>query len=321
MTRTTKTLLAAALVLLALVLGVIGGALFVVGRYLGDIERIPMVFASLEESQRPQLTGSARTTTFLLVGTDARAGGQTSGSGAEEADAGARADTIMIARINDRDGVDVLSIPRDSWVDVPGHGMNKINAAYAYGGPTLLVQTVERLTSIRIDHFAVIDFNGFKELTNALGGVEVDVPFASTNLGYTFTEGRQLMDGDEALAYVRQRYGLPGGDFDRMRRQQSYLVGMAAELSESKVFSNPSQVREILGLFSEAVSVDDTLSKGRALVLAARLGGMGVNSGNVHFDTAPISGQGREGEQSVVYLDEEQLGTVWSHLGKSSHVR
>ena len=122
----------------------------------------------------------------------------------------------MIARLNpDRTVAAVASIPRDSWVDIPGHGHDKINAAYSFGGPSLLVATVENLTQIRIDHFAVIDFAGFRSMVDAVGGIDVGIDAPTSSDGVAFHQGVNHLDGRAALAYVRQRYGLIGGDFDR----------------------------------------------------------------------------------------------------------
>src|SRR5919199_180245 len=125
--------------------------------------------------------GTAAPITFLLVGSDTRA----DVAPGELPDA--RSDAIMIARFaGDREHAQVISIPRDSWVDIPGHGMDKINAAYALGGPTLLIQTVEQLTGVRIDHYAAIDFAGLTQVTDDLGGVDVTVPKTTSNGPYTF---------------------------------------------------------------------------------------------------------------------------------------
>ena len=98
--------------------------------------------------------------------------------------------------------------------------MNKINAAYAFGGPSLLIRTVENLTALRIDHFAVVDFAGFRSVVDAVGGIDVGISAATNNDGVDFHQGVNHLDGTQALAYVRQRYGLADGDLDRAQRQQ-----------------------------------------------------------------------------------------------------
>src|SRR3712207_7981132 len=102
-----------------------------------------------------------------------------------------------------------------SWVDIPGHGMDKVNAAYAYGGPALLIRTVEQLTDVRIDHYVAIDFEGLAQVTDDLGGVDVVIAETTSNGPYTFPAGVNHLDGDQARSHLAQRYGQPGGDFDR----------------------------------------------------------------------------------------------------------
>src|SRR6185437_9099672 len=125
-----------------------------------------------------------------------------------------RTDAIMLLHIaGDRRSATVVSIPRDSWVDIPGQGKKKINAAYAIGGPALLVRTIEQLTQIRIDHFAIIDFYGFKSIINAIGGVDVNVARTTTDVFHdTLHKGVNHLNGQQALNYVRERHNLPGGD-------------------------------------------------------------------------------------------------------------
>src|SRR3954469_23927263 len=145
----------------------------------------------------------------------------------------------MIARCSaDRQHAQLISIPRDSWVDIPGHGMNKINASYAFGGPSLLIQTVEQLTEVRIDHYVAIDFDGIAEVTDALGGVDVEVAESTQNGPYTFTAGVNHISGEQARWYLGQRYGLAGGDFDRVKRQQQYLRAVFDKLFSSDTFKD-----------------------------------------------------------------------------------
>ena len=206
--RAYQALTASVVVLFLLVTG---GAWYLANRYAGGLERLDGVFAGLDEGQRPAApAGDAKTAlTFLVVGSDTRA------DVPEGERPDGRSDVMMLLRVSaDRQKAQVISLPRDSWVSVPGYGMSKLNAAYAYGGPTLLVQTIENLTGVRIDHYAAIDFQGFVQMTDSLGGVDVQVAEATSNGPYTYEAGLNHLDGEEALYYVRQRYGLPGGDFE-----------------------------------------------------------------------------------------------------------
>src|SRR3954469_8684375 len=206
--RLRRTLISLGVLALILATMIGGGLWYVTNRYGGNIDRVGDVFNGLDEGSRPAAAsptaagaqGAGDPVTFLLVGSDTRA----------DIAAGdlpdARSDAIMIARFSgDRQHSQVISIPRDSWVDIPGHGKNKINAAYAFGGPTLLIQTVEQLTGVRIDHYAAIDFAGLVQVTDDLSGVDVVVQDTTTNGPYTFTAGENHLNGDQARWYVGQR--------------------------------------------------------------------------------------------------------------------
>lgn len=291
---------------LVLGLALAGAGWLLLHRYTSNVTRIPDVFSGLDEAERPADTDAV---TFLLIGSDVRAPGPTTGSDAT-ASGVSRADVIMLVRIaGDRESVTLASIPRDSWVRIPGHGMNKINAAYAFGGASLLVRTVEQVTDVRIDHFAAIDFHGFKAMTAALGGVTVQVRERITYGPYVFTEGLNHLNGEEALAYVRQRKKLPKGDLDRIQRQQQYLQAMASKVLSRETLSNPSRLDDFLLALTSAVSVDDTLSSVDLFQLAFSLRSLSMDA--VHFFTVPVNGTGWEGDQSVVYLDRDAANRFW----------
>ena len=146
----------------------------------------------------------------------------------------------MIARLaEDGQSAAVVSIPRDSWVDIPGHGKNKINAAYAFGGPSLLIRTVENLTELHVDHFAVIDFAGFQAVVDSVGGIDVGISAATSNEGVHFHQGVNHLDGTQALAYVRQRYGLVDGDLDRAQRQQNAMRAVLTKVAVDRRARRP----------------------------------------------------------------------------------
>ena len=313
-----RLLLGFGVLTVVLALAVTGGAWFLTDRYAGNVDRVANVFDGLDESERPAPStpeGSAAAVadpvTFLLVGSDTRS---------EIVDGelpDQRSDAIMIARLSgDRQHVQVVSIPRDSWVDIPGYGKNKINAAYAFGGPSLLIQTVENLTGVRIDHFAAISFNGLISMTDQLGGVDVQVAETTTNGPYTFTAGLNHLDGDMARWYVGQRYDLPGGDFDRVKRQQNYLRSMFGKLFDAGTFSSVDQIDSVLRAVTSSIAVDDSLSNTGLLelVLSART----LTPGGMDFFTAPVLGTGTEGAASVVYLDQTTGDRMWDYLQTDS---
>ena len=294
------------------VLVLVGGAWWLVHRYTDNVVRVPDVSAGLDEAARPPVAvGDAFT--VLLVGSDVGAAGGTTGQAATTEAVASRSDVLMLLRVaGDRQSASVVSIPRDSWVDVPGRGLNKINAAYAFGGPPLLIRTVEQLTGIRVDNFAVVDFAGFKGMTDALGGVDVQVSEAISFGDHRFERGLNHLDGDQALAYVRQHKELPRGDLDRVQRQQNYIRAMFAEVHDNGILRRPSQLDEFLLAFTSSVGVDDTLGDLDLVALAASL--RDLRPSNIVFFTVPVAGLGTEGDQSVVYLDDRAGDQMWQHM-------
>jgi polyisoprenyl-teichoic acid--peptidoglycan teichoic acid transferase len=151
----------------------------------------------------------------------------------------------------------VLSFPRDSYVPIPGHGTNKINAAMAFGGPPLLVATFERLTGLSIDYYAVTSFDGLTDIVNKVGGVQVDVDMNLRDhfAGAFLDKGRRKLNGRQALAYARARKTLPGGDFDRSRHQGQVLLGGLGTF-QRQVAKDPTQVMAWLAVLRDEVKTD-----------------------------------------------------------------
>jgi LCP family protein required for cell wall assembly len=303
--------LGALALVLALVIG--GGLWYLTERYAGNVSRLGDVFAGLDDrpaAPTPAQSEGAAPVTFLLIGSDTRA----------DLKAGAlpdaRSDVIMLVRFGgDRTHAQVVSIPRDSWVDIPGHGMDKINASYAFGGPTLLIQTVEQLTGVRVDHFAALDFQGLIDITDALGGVDVKIAQTSHWGPYTFPAGTVHINGAMARWYLTERKDLPGGDFDRERRQQQYLKLMLDKLLSQGLFTDPGKLDSTMRTVTSNAA-DSRLSDSDLLGLATSLRGLRTN--NIAFLTAPVLGTGREGSASVVYLDQTADKRMWSYLNTDS---
>ena len=309
------------LVLLSLVLMLGGGIVltgYLVSEKLGNqVHRIP-AFSQLPEALRPKkpVGAGADAINILLAGSDARTDDATGGTtGAGKGDAwkrgGQRSDTIMILHITgDRKSAYLISLPRDSWVSIPGHGTNKINAAYSFGGPSLYIQTIEKLTGLRIDHLAVIDWSGFKALTDALGGVNITFTESTRfTSGRVVPPGTHKLSGEEALDYVRERHHLANGDFGRMARQQNFLRALMKQTLSNGTITNPIKLGRALDAITHNLSVDEEFSTGQMRSLA--LGMKGLRAGNVTFMTAPSKGTGMEGSQSVVYLDMAKCATLW----------
>jgi LCP family protein required for cell wall assembly len=300
---------------LVLALAIGGGVWFLTNRYGGNVARVSDAFSALDQKARPAesstVHGDGTPVTFLLVGSDTRSHfgqGQVPDS---------RSDAILIARFGaDRKHAQLISIPRDSWVPIPGHGVSKINAAWAWGGPGLLIQTVEQLTHVRIDHFVAIDFDGIIKVTDDLGGVDVVVANTTSWGPYTFPAGVNHLNGEKARWYLGQRHGLEGGDFDRVKRQQQYLRAMFGKLFSANTFKDPARLDKALLAVTKSVAVDDTLSNAGLLSLAYSM--RDVTPASINYFTAPVLGTGMEGAASVVYLDTVTGDRMWADLRNDS---
>jgi len=211
----------------------------------------------------------------------------------------------MIVQVSgDRKTVSVMSIPRDSWVEIPGHGQGKINAAYSYGGPSLTIHTVENLTGIHIDHFAVANFESFVALTDEIGGVRVNLKTPQTLAGKELGAGAQVLNGQQALAYTRERSSLPNGDFDRVKRQQTWMRSIVSRVLTNGTLSSPTALYSFLKTASRTVAVDEsfTLNQMQSLALETRH----LHSNDIAFMTVPTAGTGTSTDgQSIVTLDAD----------------
>jgi LCP family protein required for cell wall assembly len=285
----------------------VGAFLYVQHRLDQNIERFADPFGPLVEAERPKVAATGAMN-ILLLGSDSRI----------STDPGAwirgaqRTDAIMIAHIPaDRSQLTVTSIPRDSWVTVPGHGKNKINAGFSFGGPTLMVKTVEKFTGVRIDHVVIVDFEGFKDITDDLDGVRINVARSTSDERSTFAAGPQTMDGDTALKYVRQRHNLPGGDFDRVKRQQNWIRAVALKTLDKGTLTSPLKLNAVLGSLTSSISADDGFSIGKMRSLAVSM--RSVRGDDLTFLTAPVAGTGRspDGVQSIVNLDSSANKALW----------
>ena len=227
----------------------------------------------------------------LVIGNDAREGNPNE----------TRADAIHIVGINTETmKAGVLNFPRDSYVEVPGHGSMKMNESLYVGGPELLVKTVEQETGIKLDYWVMTGFEGFMKIINQLGGIEVDVPYRIDDYGSgaKLKEGPQVLDGGEALAFNRTRKTLPNGDIDRTANQGLFLLAMLRQLQE-EVRSNPAAVLEWMTVGREwsrfDIPVDEIFHLG---VLAAQ-----VERSDVRSVTVPVS-IGAVGAASVVFIQD-----------------
>ena len=297
-------LLSVLAIFLVLTLATGGLALWVRHSIASGMEFIADPFADIptRAPQQKVAAGEEPAVNILVLGTDSR----TSASDPSQWKEGAqRTDAIMIVQVSgDRKTVSVMSIPRDSWVEIPGHGQGKINAAYSYGGPSLTIHTVENLTGIHIDHFAVANFESFVALTNEIGGVRVNLKTPQTLAGKELGAGAQVLNGQQALAYTRERSSLPNGDFDRVKRQQTWMRSIVSRVLTNGTLSSPTALYSFLKTASRTVAVDEsfTLNQMQSLALETRH----LHSNDIAFMTVPTAGTGTSADgQSIVTLDAD----------------
>src|SRR6266542_4507128 len=248
---------------------------------------------------------------ILLVGTDARPGEDVS-----------RTDTIVLAHFDKHTNrVSLLSFPRDLWVTIPGYGKNKINAAYPLGerkiglgyGPALLKETVGELVGLPIDHFVLINFDGFKTLIDKIDGIYVDVPKALDDDAYPtddyrtikihFDAGRQLLDGDRALIYARTRHA--DSDFGRNQRQQQVLMAIFDRVRDQGLFGQLTSVDDYTAVLSDYIRTDITRSEMLRLASA----GAQLDSENIQrfaIDSKMVAEQ-RQPAYALVLKDQKAL--------------
>jgi LCP family protein required for cell wall assembly len=266
---------------------------------------------------RPKSQG----TNWLLIGSDSRADlseDQKKDLATGDA-AGTRTDTIMLVHTGSN-GTSLVSLPRDSFVPIPGHGRNKLNAAFALGGAKLLTRTVEEATGLRIDHFAQIGFGGFADMVDSVGGVNicVDKAINDPKAGLDLQAGCQKLNGPQALGYVRTR-ATANADLDRVQRQRQFLAALVSQSAKPTVLINPFRA---IPLGSNAVD-SLTVDKGTHIWSVARLGlalrglsgGSGVTATVPIGSTGPVSGIG-----DVVNWDRTNATRLFEALDKDDPV-
>ncbi|MCL2780344.1 MAG: LCP family protein [Actinomycetia bacterium] len=224
-------------------------------------------------------------------------------------------DTMMLLHVPANGSkATVISFPRDSYVAIPGFGMNKLNAAYSFGtnaangdrstGARLLVQTIQDLTGLTINHFVSVDLIGFYRISNAIGGVPVNLCEAQRepNSGINLPAGWSNIKGTQALAFVRQRYGLPNGDLDRIKRQQYFLSAAFHKLTSGGVLLSPSKLTKVIDAVNKSVYVDKNF---KPIQLVEQM--QSLTSGNLTFSTIPTNGFADNEAGSVVVVDPAEV--------------
>jgi LCP family protein required for cell wall assembly len=279
------------------------------GWYLGRVAEASVKRTdAIPTNGNKDTSGHGSDMNLLLVGADSRDGitsvAQQKALAAFSDGGSMNTDTMILVHVPaDGSKASFVSLPRDSYVPIPGHGSDRLNAAYAYGynaapssasesdrqsaGQQLLVQTVSQLSGLQIDHFASVNLLGFYNLSNVVGGVQVNLCKAVNDpwSGAVFPAGLQTITGADALKFVRQRHGLDGGDLDREKRQQVFIGAVARKMLSDNVLLNPSKQQELVKAVAQSLTVDRSLD---LLQLAQQM--QKVTAGGVTFQTMPIAG-------------------------------
>ena len=250
---------------------------------------------------RPPETGALN---YVLLGSDSRDPGN-EGNG--------RSDSIMVVHLNKQhDKAYIVSFPRDMYVTIPGHGQNKINAAFALGGAALTVQTLQDLTGVTMDHVVLVDFEGFTQLTDDLGGVTVTNKTAFSSHGFDYPKGKIEIQGAQALWFVRERHSLPGGDLDRAENQRNVIKAIVQKGLSAEVISDPATFTTFIANVAKHVTVDNSLSNSeiQATALSLRL-----SAQDIQLLQAPLAGFGTSpDQQSIDLVDTARLAELSSAI-------
>jgi LCP family protein required for cell wall assembly len=298
------------------------------GQVSGQISRIN-VFGNL--SDRPEKT--SRALNYLVVGSDSREGLTRAQArklkvGTTAVAAGGRSDTMFLIHISkSRDSAVIISLPRDTLVQVPAHisqdgttdipeRPGKLNASFAFGGAPLLIQTIEKMTNLKIDHYVEISFAGFTGVVDALGGIEVcsKVPINDPKSHLVMRAGTHTLDGIDALKYVRTRDFDGRGDIGRMERQQQFISAVLRKATSTGVLLNPIKLANFYNATISTVKMDEGLDKNDLLTLAKQM--RNLSSGNIRTLTVPIANpNGRHPTAgSVVIWDEVLAADLWTRV-------
>ena len=260
---------------------------------------------------------------YLLVGTDSRdqlteeQRGEF-GTGYTE---GSRADTVMLLHVPTVGDPTLVSLPRDSFVEVPGHGLDKLNAAHSIGGPELLAATVEGATGLRLDGYLEIGFGGFVGVVEEVGGVRMclDAPIQDEKAHIDLPAGCQELTGPEALGYVRMRYSDPRGDIGRVERQREFLAALVARMASPATVLNPVRLYDVGSATGDAVAVGEDTNVLEAARMALAMRSIASGSGvSVTVPVADANYQTTVG--SAVLWDEQRAAELFDALRRGESV-
>jgi LCP family protein required for cell wall assembly len=313
----------------AIALATTGIAWFTVDKFKASTNTTPVLAEVSSEPNQPKVDDGA--TDILLVGDDSRTDAQGSPLPTSvltklrtQFDAGVNTDTIMVLRLPKNGGkAYAVSIPRDTYVPIPGYQDDKINSAYGViksrtgstvAGQKALIETVQNLTGAHIDHFVEVNLYGFYLLSKAIGGVRVCLLHSTSDpdSGADFARGVQTISGAAALSFVRQRKNLPDGDLGRIVRQQVFLAAAAHKVLSAGTLTSPSRLSALMDAMKKSLVTDPGLD---ITTLAQQL--QNLVSGNMEFVTIPVVNSNARSPrgQSIVQVDVQQVHRFMASLG------
>jgi len=297
---------------LVLVVGIAAGGTFFTARHLvGSVQRLHGIVA-LDAADQPVMPAATRkSTTVLLTSSGQRPG--PNGGGVDGASPRPEALSGLIALVHlDANGHKggVVNIPANTVVKVPGHGSMKIWSTLALGGPSLLIRTVEKLTNVRIAHYAVLDFPGVKKVVGSMNGVDVDVPYTVRSLGFTFHAGIDKLTSASVLAYARQ----PGvSEIGRTELQSNVIRAILDKIAKQHLFSHAATDYRALDAMAQVFSVDSSFTDAQLVSLGLHLGDLSARDGV--FLTTPTTANAGTGS---VFLRQPYARRLWSAIRHDS---
>ncbi|MFI8965450.1 LCP family protein [Streptomyces sp. NPDC053493] len=315
------------LVLLVLVLAAGGGLYWMYASIDGNIKAVDIT-KELGDDRPAKVPTTGQN--LLVLGSDSRAGANAALDGA--AVSGARSDTALVVHIPEgRTRAVAVSIPRDTLVTRPectrkGGGTAPsaqrvmFNSVYSQYGPACVVKTVEKMSGVRLDHYMEIDFAGFKDLVDAIGGVTVDVerPIKDTHSGLDLAAGPQRLDGTQSLAFVRTRYGVgDGSDLGRIGNQQKFLTALLTEVKRQDLLGSPAKTYEIADSATKALTTDAELASLTALGDYARSLN-GVDPANMETIMLPVAYDKKDPNRVVAH--EPAAKQLWTAIREDTDI-
>jgi LCP family protein required for cell wall assembly len=309
-----------------LVLAILTGAAvnFAYQRLDGDIRSEDITTMLTDRPEKQEVEGPKEPLNILVMGTDDRS---CEGCAIDGEAGGGGSDTTLLVHVSaDRQEAYGISLPRDALVTrpdctaedgstIPGGELEMFNTAFALGGPACTIQTVEQLTGVLIDHYVTVDFNGFVDMVDAVGGVEVCIPKEVDDRahGIFFEAGTQTLEGRQALNYVRERYVLSANsDIGRMKRQQAFIASMINKVVSAGTLTRPDRVYGFLKAATRSITVDEDLGSIHDLVdLALQFRDTGL--GDIEFVTVPIEAYEPDPNR-LVWTDK--AAKLWKRVAK-----